>query len=79
VEAIMGKVKEHFHDQIVMDQKLEEIKEQFALYIRSEGCSCCRDDIPHKEAEDRLGELLGFPRYKDDSGYNFSEDKGEKS
>jgi hypothetical protein len=75
----MSKVKDHFHTKLELEllSKITEIKEQFALYIQSEGCSCCRDDIPHQKAEDRLGKLLDFERYDDDSGYNFYLDKGE--
>lgn len=51
--------------------KMAQIKQELAKYIRSEGCSCCRDESPHKEAQDALGELLGFEPYDDNSGYNF--------
>ena len=41
-------------------------------YMRSEGCSCCRDIESHKKAEKRLAELLDVALYDDDSGYDFN-------
>lgn len=35
------------------------------------GCSCCRNDEAWREASERLGELLGAPRYDDDSGVDW--------
>jgi hypothetical protein len=51
--------------------KLEQVKEQLSLYIKSEGCSCCEDTDAHELAKDSLGELLDFPAFADGSGYNF--------
>jgi hypothetical protein len=67
----------HYYN--IRDQDpLKEIKEAFQRYRRSEGCGCCSVLIDHREATDDLGRLLGFPRYDDDSGYNFYIDLEDK-
>jgi hypothetical protein len=50
----------------------KEIREAVADYMRSEGCSCCRDFEAHIEHKKRLGKLLNVSKYKDGSGYEFS-------
>lgn len=50
---------------------LQEVKKAFSDYVKSEGCSCCCDIDAHNEASIRIGELLGFEKYEDGSGYNF--------
>lgn len=52
-------------------ERLREIRRAFADYVRSEGCSCCRDDESHEEASKRLAKLLNVPTYKDGSGFDF--------
>lgn len=42
-----------------------------ADYRRAEGCSCCRDNDAHKEAEKRLAELLKPIPYNDASGFDW--------
>lgn len=58
-----------------MEKKLREFKKQVrqavADYMRSEGCSCCRNVSAHKENEKRLAKLLNVPGYPDGSGYDF--------
>lgn len=49
--------------------RIHEIQAAFAAYQRSK-CSCCEADR-HQADEDRLGQLLGCPRYDDDSGWNW--------
>jgi len=44
---------------LVSGSLLEEIRQAFADYYASEGCSCCQDIEPHEKASLRLGELLG--------------------
>jgi len=51
---------------------LVDVRRAVANYIRSEGCGCCGDYEVHKQDEDRLGEVLCVPKYKDGSGRNFS-------
>lgn len=53
------------------EKLIEEIRRAVADYMRSEGCSCCRDYDAHKEHEKRLAELLKVPAYSDGSGYEF--------
>lgn len=53
------------------DDPLLKIKKAFSDYVRSEGCSCCQDKAKHDDAAERLGELLGFEKYKDGFGYDF--------
>lgn len=52
---------------------LEAVRRAVADYIRSEGCSCCRDYEAHEEAKTRLGNLLDVTPYSDGSGHNFSQ------
>lgn len=56
-----------------MKTKIDEIREAFAEYERTEGCGCCRDYEGHEKASKILGELLGAKPYKDGSGYDFTE------
>ena len=50
---------------------LEQIRQAFADYRRAEGCSCCRDNDAHEEAEKRLAELLKPIPYDDGSGFDW--------
>lgn len=43
-----------------------------ADYMRSEGCSCCEDEVAHAKHKEALAKLLRVPKYKDGSGYDFS-------
>jgi methionine aminopeptidase len=49
-----------------------EVRRALAEYMRTEGCSCCRDIEGHAVAAARLAKLLRVPRYSDGSGFNFS-------
>jgi hypothetical protein len=49
------------------------VRQAVADYMYSEGCSCCRSEPAHTEHAARLGELLRVPKYKDFSGYDFSQ------
>lgn len=55
----------------VKSEKIEQIRQAFADYRRAEGCSCCRDIEAHKEAENRLAELLQPTPYEDGSGFDW--------
>lgn len=49
----------------------DEIREELANYIHSEGCNCC--EAPnHQWYQNKLAKLLDVERYDDDSGNNFS-------
>jgi len=48
------------------------IRQAVADYMKSEGCSCCRNVEAHKRHEKRLAKLLNVPPYADNSGYDFS-------
>lgn len=50
---------------------LGKVRQAVADYMRSEGCSCCRNTSDHETNKARLGELLDVPKYADGSGYNF--------
>ena len=56
----------------------KEIRNAIADYMKSEGCSCCRDRDAHDEAETRIAKLLRVPKYKDGSGYDFSKFETKK-
>jgi hypothetical protein len=58
---------------------LEKVRQAIADYMRSEGCSCCRDIEAHEENKKRLAELLDVPQYEDGSGYDFYQFVTEKS
>jgi hypothetical protein len=46
------------------------MREAFALYVSTEGCSCCQDIEGHKEATKYIAVLLNIPMYEDKSGYD---------
>jgi len=50
---------------------VEQIRQAFADYRRAEGCSCCRDTDAHKEAENRLAELLKPIPYDCGDGFDW--------
>lgn len=54
-----------------MNKKIEKIRQAFADYVASEGCSCCQDREGHKEAAAKLAKLLDIEPFEDGSGHNF--------
>lgn len=40
--------------------------------LQASGCSCCQDTPRWEQAQARLAKLLGVPKYKDGSGFDFS-------
>lgn len=57
---------------------ISEIRNAFADYVASEGCSCCQNIDKHNEAAARLGKLLKVPKYDDGSGFDFYKFKSKK-
>lgn len=57
---------------------LEEIRQAFADYYDSEGCSCCEDTEAHEEASLKLGKLLGAEMCDDNSGVNWYKYRSKK-
>lgn len=53
------------------DELIAEIRTAVADYMRSEGCSCCRDSEAHRINAARLAKLLKVPAYPDRSGFKF--------
>lgn len=49
----------------------KKIRTALANYIRSEGCSCCRNIEEHEKDTATLAKLLKIPKYSDGSGYDF--------
>jgi len=47
-----------------------ELRQAFADYVFSEGCSCCRGEDHDKHLR-RLAKLLKVPNYPDNSGPDF--------
>ena len=47
------------------------VRRAVANYMRSEGCSCCRNNDAHEKHAARLAALLQVPKYSDGSGFNF--------
>jgi len=52
--------------------ELKELRQAVADYMRSEGCSCCRDIDAHERHAERLAKILNVPRYSDGSGFDFA-------
>lgn len=52
-------------------EKLIAAKKAFSEYVKSEGCSCCRDTEAHEKAAEKIAAALGFEKYKDGSGFDF--------
>ena len=48
-----------------------EVRQAFADYYKSEGCTCCEDTEAHNKAEEKLAELLQPDQYDDESGFNW--------
>lgn len=55
----------------VTPELFDEIRDQVAKLYCAAGCSCCRDDEVWEAASERLGELLGVPRYDDGSSVDW--------
>jgi len=51
---------------------IAQIREAFADYVKSEGCSCCQDGVNHEKANLKLAQLLGADPYEDGSGINWA-------
>lgn len=58
---------------------LNDIKEAIANYMRSEGCSCCRDIEAHEKNKERIAKLLHIKKYSDGSGYDFTKFYNDKT
>ena len=69
---IATQIVEYYTQEKCREQR-EELRRAVADYMRSEGCSCCRNIDSHEEHEKRLAELLDIPMYDDDSGYDFNQ------
>lgn len=73
--AKMGILNDYVQEQLrlfaVSGSVLKEIRQAFADYCRSEGCSCCRNKEEHDKAEEKLAEILKPDKYEDGSGYDW--------
>ena len=49
----------------------DKLRQALADYMYSEGCFCCEGN-DHKKHKAVLAELLEVPKYKDNSGYDFT-------
>lgn len=67
------KVKQKALDPVDYPLLLDNIRCALAEYMRSEGCSCCRDIEGHDWAANELGNLLDIPKYPDNSGFDYSQ------
>ena len=64
-----------------LEKRLAKVRKQFKRYVKSEGCSCCRDGDVHTKAANKLGKLLGFEKYPgphDNYGINYDFYEREK-
>ncbi len=52
----------------------KELRQAVALYMSSEGCSCCQGSEHYKHKE-LLAKLLKVKQYPDKSGFNFNKYK----
>ena len=57
-------------ENVKLKQQLAELRDAVAIYMESEGCSCCEGD-DHAEHQNRIAALLNFPKYDDGSGYDY--------
>lgn len=48
------------------------LRRLIADYMRSEGCSCCRDTEAHEKHAEALAKALKVRKYEDGSGYDFA-------
>lgn len=48
-----------------------DIRRLVADYMRSEGCTCCRDTDAHEKHAEALAKALKVQKYSDGSGYDF--------
>lgn len=71
---VVIRTKEEDQDKALL---IANIREVFADYVVSEGCSCCQNTVPHEEANLRLAELLGVALYEDGSGVNWAKYKSK--
>ena len=51
---------------------INKIRQAVADYMRSEGCSCCRDIEAHEQHKAQLAKLLHVPKYESGLGYDFA-------
>lgn len=57
----------------------KQVREAVANYMRSEGCSCCRDYEAHKEHTKVLAKLLGVKAHPEqDDFFDFSKYTSKK-
>lgn len=49
-----------------------ELRRLIADYMRSEGCSCCRDSEAHERHATAIAKAIGVRKYSDGSGYDFT-------
>lgn len=49
-----------------------EMRRLIADYMRSEGCSCCRDTEAHEKNAEAIAKAIGVRKYSDGSGYDFA-------
>ena len=68
----MGSERKPLPDDLRLGKKVRDaLRTALADYVASEGCSCCRDSEAHEEAARKLAVILGVPKFKDGSGYDF--------
>ncbi|MCK9273349.1 hypothetical protein M0P65_07475, partial [Candidatus Gracilibacteria bacterium] len=58
--------------------EIVKIRQAFADYVATEGCSCCRDIDGHEKALKQIATLLKMKKYKDGSGYDYSRYKSKE-
>ena len=51
---------------------IADVRQAFANYHTSEGCSCCQDVEAHDKAEEMLADLLKPDAYNDGSGFDWT-------
>jgi hypothetical protein len=56
-----------------------EIRRLIADYMRSEGCTCCRDTEAHEKHAEALAKALKVRKYDDGSGYDFAHYRSPES
>lgn len=54
-----------------IEERTTVLEEGLVDYLYSEGCSCCRHTEAHEAAMDVIAPIMEWPRYDDDSGWDW--------
>ena len=67
----LSKLRAYVAQLIEFEEFKAKMRTAVANYMRSEGCSCCRDTEAHEKHAAILAGLLDVPAHDDNSGFDF--------